>query len=378
MVPDKQKKTNIIASNSLGGGKRINSIDGLRGLSAMIIACIYHLATINIEYPYGLPFHNISLINWIYRRGSIFVELFLVISGYMTFLVYTKKIDNGLSFFKYAIKRIFRIYPLMIATLITSTIGNLIYYVQNNHIWWWNKGENTLTTFLFSVLGIQALYPGKQSWNYPAWSLSVFFICWILYFLVISFTKNKKELRFFLCSLIILLGIGLQTNRLSTEIAFLNSRTARGYIAFFSGGIVYYLQIYTENKKQQSIWTSATILGIFALLHLLGVPTGSHTIIFGVVIFPSLVILTLRSNILNKLFSLKPITYLGKISFSIYLCNYSIEIFTVLANQNWNLNINFSSEQFFFSNIVIHILIASLFYGIFENKIPQLLKKKYL
>ena len=80
----------------MGGGKRVDAIDGLRGLSAIAIACIYHLATINIKYPQGLPFHDIMLINWIYRRGSIFVELFLVISGYMTFYSYTSKIDQGL------------------------------------------------------------------------------------------------------------------------------------------------------------------------------------------------------------------------------------------------------------------------------------------
>ncbi|MCI9560829.1 MAG: acyltransferase [Lachnospiraceae bacterium] len=361
-----------------GGGKRVDAIDGLRGLSAIAIACIYHLATINIKYPQGLPFHDIMLINWIYRRGSIFVELFLVISGYMTFYSYTSKIDQGLPFPKYMLNRFFRIYPLMIATLIISTIGNLIYYLQNGHVWWWGGGQNTLTTFLFSILGIQALYPGKQSWNYPAWSLSVFFICWILYYALIKFTKNKKGFRIYLCIAIILIGIGLHINRLSVEVMLFNARTARGYIAFFSGGMVYYLQTLPQNNQKRNEWVAIFVLFIFILLHVLGVPTGFHTVVFGVAIFPAFIILSLTNKFLNQLLSLKMITYLGKISFSIYLCNYFIEIFTLLANKNLDLKINFSSKYFFFSNVVIHILIASLFYWIFENKIHKLLKQKYL
>lgn len=35
--------------------KRINAIDGMKGINALIIACVYHLATVPFEYLNGIP-----------------------------------------------------------------------------------------------------------------------------------------------------------------------------------------------------------------------------------------------------------------------------------------------------------------------------------
>lgn len=358
---------------------RILVIDSFRGGSAIIIACVYHLATIPLTYPTGLPFHTVRIVNWVYRHGGIFVALFLLISGYTAFLSYTGKIDNGMTLGQFAVRRTVRIFPLMLGTLVLSAIGSLAWFLVHGHSWWiGNMGNNTLVTFILNCLGLQMFYPGPQSWNYPAWSLSVFFVCWFIFWLVIRFTRDRKNLRAPICAAIILLGIGLIQNPLPTEVAFLNSSVAEGYIAFFSGGLLYYVLNVTEDKKRESAIAAGLILAVLFVLHILGVPTGSHTIVFGAVLFPCLLFLALRVKVLNRLFSLPPLVYLGRISFSIYLCNYPIEIFMVLLDERLNLRINYSSPVFFFAFMFVHVLAASVFWKVFEDMIPKQLKQKYL
>lgn len=93
-----------------------------------------------------------------------------------------------------------------------------------------------------------------------------------------------------------------------------------------------------------------------------------------IAVWPFVLLTILNIPVLNKIMSLKPFLLLGKISFSIYLCNYSVEIFTVILNEAFNWNIDFSSGLFFFGNIVVQIGIASLFYYFFEKRLSQIWK----
>ena len=73
---------------------------------------------------------------------------------------------------------------------------------------------------------------------------------------------------------------------------------------------------------------------------------------------------------------MKILVYLGKISFSVYLCNYTVEIFTAMLNEQLGWNINFSGGKFFVGNIVVQILIASVMYYFFEKRMSERLRKK--
>ena len=216
---------------------RILAIDSIRGLSAIAIACVYHLATVPFVYQSGFPLGNIGMLYWIYQRGWVFVELFLVISGYTSFVSYSQKIDGGLSFRKYAVRRMIRIYPLMLGTLVFAAVGILSWYSLHDHSWWSGSDAHlNLTTFVFSALGLQSFFQVPQSWNFPSWSLSVFFVCWILFFLMLRITRNKTQLRLPINCIMILIGISLILNPPTVQIAFLNGSAARGYISFFGGG----------------------------------------------------------------------------------------------------------------------------------------------
>lgn len=299
--------------------------------------------------------------------------MFFVLSGFTSFYTYERKIDEGMTFPQFAIRRAIRIYPLMWATLLFSMVLHLVYFVQNGHTWWVG-GEQTLTTLIFCFLGLQAVFPGAQSWNHPSWSLSVFFLCWIVFYIIVHFTRNRKDIRVICCIAAVILGIGLCRNPLPTQVVLLNSSMARGYIAFFSGGLLYYIQQATEGCKAKSMTCAILILSCLGFLHILGVPTGQHTIVFGMIVFPCVLLLCLQSRILNKIASFPLLTYLGKISFSIYLCNSPMELLTDLLNRNLNLGINFSSAAYFFGNMIAQTAVAIVFWKLFEDIVPKKLR----
>ncbi len=268
-------------------------------------------------------------------------------------------------------RRAIRIFPLMWVTLFTAVVGEMLYYNLHQRSFWFSEGSagNSIFTLFLNVLGFQAFFPISQSWNYPAWSLSVFFVCWgIWYFIVYRYKTNKG--RAYACIFMVVLGVTLQTNLSFMCMPLLNEAVARGYISFFMGGLVFYFNEYLGEKRQTAGWISLCWLVLCVILYADGISCEPFQITMSVAIWPFVLFAIINIPFLNKIFSCRPFMFLGNISFSIYLCNYSVEIFTVIFNELLNWNINFSGKWFFCGNIVVQIIIATFFVGF--------LKKRYL
>lgn len=348
--------------------EKLECLNGIRGIAALFIACIYHLATVPFPYYEGFPFADNIFIDWIYRKGYLFVELFFVVSGFLAFYNYTDKILGGMSFFQFMKKRVVRIFPLMWVTLFTAVLGNLIYYCTHEHMFWWRGGNDSFFTLVLSCLGLQNLFSIGQSWNYPSWSLTEFFICWMIYYFIIRYSKGKDKFEIIGCIVMILIGMVIYLNPTIT-IAFYNHSVARGYIAFFSGGIVYHIYKKLDRKQRKKCgWICAIWLSIGFLFVLLGIPLGPETLIFGGFIFPVLLLMILSLKIVNHIFSFKILSYLGKISFAMYLGNFSVEIFLVLMNEWFRLDINASTKKFFIYYMILNIISASILHYLVEVK----------
>lgn len=362
---------------------RIAAIDGMKGIHALAIACIYHLGTLPYPYTSGLPMRGegwedgIRIIDWIYKNGFIFVESFFICSGYLSFSHYTSKIEMRMTFDSFMKRRMIRIFPLMWITLLTACAGEIIYYNLHKRMFWYAGGNsgNSIYTLLLNILGLQGFFSTELSWNYPAWSLSVFFVCWgIWYGIVYRYRKNRG--RIYACVVMVILGVTLQTDLYAISIPLLNGTAARGYISFFMGGIIFYSNEYLDEKKRQAVgWISLCWLVLCMVLYADGISIEPFQITMSVAIWPFVLLAVVNIPVLNKIFSCKPFVFLGKISFSIYLCNYSVEIFTIIFYELFQWNINFSGKWFFFGNMIVQVMIASFFYWVFERKIPNKWKK---
>ena len=134
------------------------------------------------------------------------------------------------------LRRAKRIFPLMWIILLTASVGELVYYNTHEQVFWWGGGNNSILTLFLNLFGLQAVLNVGQSWNYPGWSLSVFFLCWLVYWIIIKKSQGNKKKRVSYCILMVVLGITLQISYPNLAIPGLTFSAARGYISFLWEG----------------------------------------------------------------------------------------------------------------------------------------------
>ena len=103
---------------------RIFSIDGLKGISCLVIAFLWHY--LNMQ-PKGLGMPLQSIFGVFYDYGQYFVELFFMISGFVMAYCYKEKIGNGEDFLPYIAKRYKHLYPIFFTTLMYMGVMELLY-----------------------------------------------------------------------------------------------------------------------------------------------------------------------------------------------------------------------------------------------------------
>ena len=103
------------------------AINLIKFISAIIIACIYHYKN---DFPVGTLFERNILIRGISNYGHLLVELFFIISGYLFYISYSKKIKNKkINFTTFIKKRYLRLIPLAALTSIIWLVPNSIVLV---------------------------------------------------------------------------------------------------------------------------------------------------------------------------------------------------------------------------------------------------------
>lgn len=289
---------------------------------------------------------------------------------------YSEKIKEGLSFNNFIWKRIYRIFPLMWGTLGLTVAIDIFYNLTHNFQFFFWGGNDSLLTLILNFIGVQDMFSIGQSWNYPAWSLTQFFICWIIFYWIIHLDK-KEQMSVWLFMLMICLGICLQTTW-HINIIFFNISISRGYVAFFTGCILWYIDNYCKchNKSKLLIQISMVYVSLeFMVVTLLKLPTGPENPAYVLGVFAPIVIIAINEKHMNCLLSNGIFQYLGEISFSVYLCNYFVEVLVAGCNDAFSLNINASTPYFLIFYFALNIAIASLVHFSIEKWITNILKR---
>ena len=136
------------------------------------------------------PFYN--LLEPAYKFGSVAVQFFFVISGFIFFMYYREKIlQKSVSFRDFIILRISRLYPLHLLTLL------FMLFIQNIHLYFSSEyfvyEANNLQNFFLHLFLVQEWGIVKSVWSYnaPSWSISVELLLYMsFFFLSLFFIKN--------------------------------------------------------------------------------------------------------------------------------------------------------------------------------------------
>jgi peptidoglycan/LPS O-acetylase OafA/YrhL len=355
-------------------------LDGIRGIAAFIVAVPAHY----YYYLPNSPFTNEILI-FLAVWGRTMVEIFFMLSGFIFFNKYGKKISShSISKRDFFILRFSRLYPLHWLTLLIVVTVQLIrkYLIGSGFFEYYYK--KNLFLFLQNILCVQnGWLQTTSSFNEPAWSISIEIMMYIVFYALFYYAGNGKK-RFPLCLFLIYLGVMMYAS--GWDRPFFNESTGRGLICFFIGILIGEMLSHEKNTKREKFLTRVSAITVILSLTLLfllfkyndksGIYYVYGYLVCMLALFPALFILALRLRIISALLSLKPLLYLGAISYSIYLTHFPIVLIMATVDKIFSLNTDYSSYLIFFSYAVAVIIISHIVHFYFEKPLQNYIRRK--
>lgn len=288
----------------------------LRGIAAMAVIAMHFSATMQQIAASNFP----SLA----PHGSLAVDVFFVLSGFImgyTYLESFRNLSGWQAYRNFLGKRAARILPL------NAAITVALIFVSAVSMWLFSydavptvRLDHAFADALANVLLLPGLGIG-HSLNWPAWSISVEFAAYFLFSLLLALIFNPRKSILVLTCLVAVAGIymsvwpGLAIKGMHNhpwpwrDLLRCVCEFALGlatYRAFDSGRFV---KIFSRNATAVVISAAIWFIVLFNL--------GEF---FAMLLFPALVLsLGLNSGWVANFLSLRPLHFLGKISFSLYL-----------------------------------------------------------
>lgn len=310
---------------------KYNFLNMYKFIFAIIIACFLHyndhfIKILNLKNHFEQ--HNIT--TFLTKQSSALTEFFFIASGILFFISYVPKIKNKkMNFQDFFINRTKRLLPYVAITTIIMWILQIICYNITENVW------GSIGTIKFSEVIINILTFGKgilktQSLNGPTWYISVLMFCYVIgYFITKLYIKTNNKLVYIIP---LIIGIGIYVSvPFQGEVIFINCTVARGLINFFEGILLHILinQYNNINKKAKTILKISSLLMIIISIIILNNPDnfkyiGDIKLLLSFVVFPAIIYLCYNSRIIEKISNNKFITYIGNLSFDIYMMNFII------------------------------------------------------
>jgi peptidoglycan/LPS O-acetylase OafA/YrhL len=284
------------------------------------------IAALFVVFSHYSPIRN-SLIN----NGGEAVSFFFLLSGFILVIAYEKQItQNNLSVISFYVKRLARIYPLYLLSLLLTLSYH--FFVHNNH-------SHLGLKLPFELFMVQTwFYPG--SINYPDWSISCELFFYLLFPIYILKLKNVP-INYALLMALTLIVFTVLMSYLLDGFSFLSLKTdlKGGYLyqhpivrfpVFFLGNVLGFMYLKNiEIPKKYNILM--LILGsvCIAFWTLKPVAYGLSIKQLGLLLIYTSLIFSLfqHESWANKYLVNKGFMLLGEISYGVYLLQFPVSSF---------------------------------------------------
>lgn len=258
----------------------------------------------------------------VYKYGYQAVAVFFYLSGYMLATQLSKYTSDNSKFDyrKFMVKRIARIYPAHLVTLFV--MGLLALIASSANLQPFITYNDDLLNFVASIFLLNGVGIMRDtSFNLPSWSLSVEFICYLLFAIICVMTTKRRSILFFL---------GFLIGALITEISSdpNTDNLGSGMIFFFCGalGSTTMKERIAGSARQSIRYTSAVLaVGFISFYLSLSTNLGVQKLIWLFITLPTFIIgLEQVDRYLNQ-GRYRPLQWFGLVSFSIYIWHFPIQ-----------------------------------------------------
>jgi len=312
-----------MAEESGSIGMRFRALESWRGLSACFVI-LYH-------FNAASHFSGGSLL----RHAYLFVDFFFVLSGFVIFESYYRRILSGFPVERFMMLRLGRLYPLHLLTLAALMVylsiraylapadgtmppPALIGIVDNPSV-------VSHLTFL-NAMGLQE----NLSWNLPAWSIGAEFYTYIAFALIILLFREltaSVALVVIFGALMVLLLSDHSTINISYDLGFVRCLYGFGIGAFLSlmrpdAGFF--------SRRPRRYATEAEIAAV-ALVFVFVCTAGSATLSFAAPVYFAVIVAVFAEERgrISQWLSRRPLVWLGERSYSIYMLQFLCVVVTM-------------------------------------------------
>lgn len=339
---------------------RYGELDALRGIAALMVV-IFH-------FIWGRP----DDAHFNFNIGNMGVELFFIISGFVIFMSLSK-IESGTEFI---INRFTRLYPTYWACLSLTFILINIYY----HYTIIDFPKLHVSDYLANLTMFQ-FFIGFPNVDESYWTLSIELLFYILMFLFYKLKLLKHILSIGLAMVLILVLLNQFYWNTSLQLIF-RYVPLFSYFPLFYAGILFY-KLFSSDKSRAKYFS--LIVLAFCSQYLLFNTTGRIIFFsaqtYAVVLFIFMIVFSLIAIKKMSFITFKPLLFLGKISFALYLLHTFISVNLLFPFLVDYLHFNYWLSAFFIVLPVLIILSAGVTYVIeipAQKSLKTLLKQKLI
>jgi len=295
------------------------ALEGMRGIAALGVV-FYHISRHWPLYRTGIAPH-----------GMLFVDLFFIISGFVISHIYVTRLKTPLDLGEFALLRTARLFPLHLFTLLlvagfmlilqSLAAGGAPYLgLARDPL----LTGNTAKEFLHQLFLVQALlpHPSTFSFNRPSWSISVEYCTYYVFAIAATCLYGRKLLLLGASSLLVVVP-ALWLWHLGALTA--NDPLLRCLIGFFGGVLLQSLwqKLHaTIRPRLASGWLPHLAEALCLLLIVMALwrcGYGRRQFLVIPAFAAGVLLFTLSRGWLTRSLESRPIQYLGKWSYSIYL-----------------------------------------------------------
>lgn len=335
------------------------ALTGVRGIAALTVA-LSHVAIWTSWGPGGVA--------WI--PGQWAVDLFFVLSGTVISMTYLR--GAPVSWRRFFTARFARIYPLHLAT--AALLGAL--YIRHAL----RTGTSTAAVGVAHIIREVTLTSAMPivgdglMWNDPSWSICVESWVYILIFPVIAWLTPRTPAKPAAVAALALLAIGgfsMMSLPSDTIVKIGWIAYGRAVVEFAAGWCAYRM---IGKVEVPTMLTDCLAVALPILLVISRLMPGGRDAWFLMPIFPLFVLgLTNPKSIAARLLSVKPMVFLGEISYSIYLLHAPLKY--IISPILLKLGLMVSVPFYLFGFIPLLLLVSASTYYSFERPARDGLRK---